>query len=116
MAREVLDLLASHLKPGITTDELDAVCHQACIDRDSYPSPLNYNRFPKSVCTSINEVICHVRRPIELGAATDPQGIPDQRPLVEGDIINLDVTLCKLFKQTEADDRLQGCASRLRTS
>ncbi|GFZ45727.1 aspartyl aminopeptidase [Saitozyma sp. JCM 24511] len=79
MAREVLDILASHIRPGITTDELDAICHEECIKRNAYPSPLNYNKFPKSVCTSVNEVICH--------------GIPDQRPLVEGDIINLDVTL-----------------------
>lgn len=79
LAREVLDLVASHVKPGVTTDELDAICHQACIDRNSYPSPLNYVKFPKSICTSVNEVICH--------------GIPDQRPLQEGDIINLDVTL-----------------------
>lgn len=76
----MLDLVASHVKPGVTTDELDAICHQACIDRNSYPSPLNYVKFPKSICTSVNEVICH--------------GIPDQRPLQEGDIINLDVTLC----------------------
>lgn len=80
LSREVLDLVASHIKPGVTTDELDAICHQACIDRDAYPSPLNYAKFPKSICTSVNEVICH--------------GIPDQRPLVEGDIINLDVSLC----------------------
>lgn len=60
LAREVLDLTAAHIKPGVTTDELDAICHQACVDRDSYPSPLNYNAFPKSVCTSVNEVICHV--------------------------------------------------------
>ncbi|WWD16088.1 methionine aminopeptidase, type I [Kwoniella shandongensis] len=80
LSREVLDTVAAHIKPGITTDELDAICHQACIDRDAYPSPLNYAKFPKSVCTSVNEVICH--------------GIPDQRPLVEGDIINLDVSLC----------------------
>nr|XP_031857234.1 methionine aminopeptidase, type I [Kwoniella shandongensis]KAA5524306.1 methionine aminopeptidase, type I [Kwoniella shandongensis] len=79
LSREVLDTVAAHIKPGITTDELDAICHQACIDRDAYPSPLNYAKFPKSVCTSVNEVICH--------------GIPDQRPLVEGDIINLDVSL-----------------------
>ncbi|OCF36461.1 methionine aminopeptidase, type I [Kwoniella heveanensis BCC8398] len=83
LAREVLDLTASHIKPGITTDELDAICHQACVDRNSYPSPLNYAKFPKSVCTSVNECICH--------------GIPDQRPLVEGDIINLDVSLCECF-------------------
>lgn len=56
----MLDLVASHIKPGVTTDELDAICHQACLDRDSYPSPLNYSGFPKSVCTSVNEVICHV--------------------------------------------------------
>ncbi|KAL7424148.1 Methionine aminopeptidase 1 [Cryptotrichosporon argae] len=79
LTREVLDLVASHIRPGVTTDELDAICHQACIDRDSYPSPLNYVKFPKSICTSVNEVICH--------------GIPDQRPLVEGDIVNLDVSL-----------------------
>ncbi|WVO14025.1 methionine aminopeptidase, type I [Cryptococcus depauperatus] len=79
LSREVLDIVASHIRPGITTDELDAICHQACIDRDSYPSPLNYFGFPKSICISVNEVVCH--------------GIPDQRPLQEGDIINLDVSL-----------------------
>jgi len=79
LAREVLDIAASHIRPGITTDEIDAVVHQACIERNAYPSPLNYRHFPKSVCTSINEVICH--------------GIPDHRKLQEGDIINIDVTL-----------------------
>ncbi|ETS75262.1 methionine aminopeptidase 1 [Pestalotiopsis fici W106-1] len=79
LAREVLDIVAAELKPGITTDYLDEVCHKACIERNSYPSPLNYNHFPKSICTSPNEVICH--------------GIPDQRILLDGDIINLDVTL-----------------------
>ncbi|KAI9446485.1 methionine aminopeptidase [Lactarius indigo] len=79
LAREVLDTAASHIRPGITTDEIDAVVHQACIERNAYPSPLNYRHYPKSVCTSINEVICH--------------GIPDQRKLQEGDIINIDVTL-----------------------
>ncbi|TFY81016.1 hypothetical protein EWM64_g2995 [Hericium alpestre] len=79
LAREVLDLAASHVRPGVTTDEIDAVVHQACIDRNAYPSPLNYRHFPKSVCTSVNEAICH--------------GIPDQLKLVEGDIINIDVTL-----------------------
>jgi len=79
LAREVLDIAASHIRPGITTDDIDVVVHQACIDRNAYPSPLNYRCFPKSVCTSINEVICH--------------GIPDQRKLQEGDIINIDVTL-----------------------
>ena len=75
----MLDIAARALRPGITTDEIDAIVHAACIERDAYPSPLNYRNFPKSVCTSINEVICH--------------GIPDKRPLKDGDIINLDVTL-----------------------
>nr|OQO18667.1 hypothetical protein B0A51_14315 [Rachicladosporium sp. CCFEE 5018] len=79
LAREVLDIAAAALKPGITTDQIDEIVHKACVERDSYPSPLNYCEFPKSVCTSPNEVICH--------------GIPDQRPLKDGDIINLDVTL-----------------------
>lgn len=79
LAREVLDICAAAVRPGITTDELDEIAHKACIERDSYPSPLNYVNFPKSICTSINEVICH--------------GIPDQRKLVDGDIINLDITL-----------------------
>jgi methionyl aminopeptidase len=70
------------IAPGVTTDELDALCHRLCIEAGGYPSPLNYGldpSFPKSLCTSVNEVICH--------------GIPDSRPLRDGDIINLDVTL-----------------------
>ncbi|KAI1075902.1 methionine aminopeptidase 1 [Whalleya microplaca] len=79
LARQVLDVVAAELKPGITTDYLDEVCHNACIARNSYPSPLNYNHFPKSLCTSPNEVVCH--------------GIPDQRILLDSDIINLDISL-----------------------
>lgn len=79
ISREILDITASHIKPGITTDELDAILHKECVKRNAYPSPLNYYNFPKSVCTSINEVICH--------------GIPDKTPLNDGDIINLDVTI-----------------------
>ncbi|KAE9387492.1 methionine aminopeptidase [Gymnopus androsaceus JB14] len=75
LSREVLDIAASHVRPGITTDELDEIVHNATIERNAYPSDLNYRNFPKSVCTSINEVICH--------------GIPDQRILQEGDIINI---------------------------
>ncbi|KAG8627376.1 hypothetical protein KVT40_004859 [Elsinoe batatas] len=78
-AREVLDIVAAEVKPGVTTDYLDEVCHKACVERKSYPSPLNYNHFPKSLCTSPNEVVCH--------------GIPDQRILLDGDIINLDISL-----------------------
>ncbi|KAJ6620275.1 peptidase M24, structural domain-containing protein [Mycena sp. CBHHK59/15] len=75
MSRQVLDLAAAAVRPGITTDEIDEIVHNATIERNAYPSDLNYREFPKSVCTSINEVICH--------------GIPDQRKLREGDIINL---------------------------
>ncbi|KAJ7172508.1 peptidase M24, structural domain-containing protein [Mycena filopes] len=79
MSREILDLAAAAVRPGITTDEIDEIVHNATIERNAYPSPLNYRNFPKSVCTSINEVICH--------------GIPDRRKLREGDIINLDVSV-----------------------
>uniref|UniRef100_A0A7S0ZCV3 Methionine aminopeptidase n=1 Tax=Timspurckia oligopyrenoides TaxID=708627 RepID=A0A7S0ZCV3_9RHOD len=79
LAREVLDEAASVVKVGVTTDEIDKIVHEACIARDSYPSPLNYYHFPKSCCTSVNEVICH--------------GIPDDRPLQNGDIVNIDITL-----------------------
>ncbi|GAA6051554.1 hypothetical protein JCM3770_000413 [Rhodotorula araucariae] len=79
LSREVLDIAAAAIRPGITTLELDAIVHEECLKRDSYPSPLNYGLFPRSVCTSINEIICH--------------GIPDARPLEDGDIINLDVSL-----------------------
>jgi len=77
-AREVLDLAGRAVKPGITTDEIDRIVHEATVSRGGYPSPLNYHNFPKSCCTSVNEVICH--------------GIPDDRPLQEGDIVNIDIT------------------------
>jgi methionyl aminopeptidase len=79
LAAEVLIEAGNAVVPGITTDEIDRLVHEGAIARDSYPSPLNYRGFPKSVCTSVNEVICH--------------GIPDSRKLVEGDIVNIDVTL-----------------------
>ncbi|WP_022872465.1 type I methionyl aminopeptidase [Nesterenkonia alba] len=66
------------IAPGVTTDELDAFAHQYLIDRGAYPSCLGYRGFPKSICTSVNEVICH--------------GIPDSTVLAEGDIVNLDIT------------------------
>ena len=78
-AAEVLAETAAAVRPGITTDELDAICHAACISRGGYPSPLNYHGYPKSLCTSVNEVICH--------------GIPDDRALSDGEIVNLDVTI-----------------------
>lgn len=67
------------VRPGIRTDEIDEAVHQMCIDKGVYPSPLNYYHFPKSVCTSVNEIICH--------------GIPDARELQDGDIVNIDVTV-----------------------
>jgi len=79
IAREVTDIAAKLVRPGVTGDEIDKAVHAACMERGVYPSPLNYNGFPKSVCVSVNEVICH--------------GIPDARPLVDGDIVNLDVTV-----------------------
>lgn len=79
LGREVLDEAANAIDIGVTTDEVDRVVHEACIERDCYPSPLNYYNFPKSCCTSVNEVICH--------------GIPDLRPLEDGDLCNVDVTI-----------------------
>ena len=81
LARRALDAGHRAIKPGVTTEEIDRVVHEFIIANDAYPSPLNYYKFPRSICTSINEVICH--------------GIPDSRPLEEGDIINLDITLYK---------------------
>ncbi|CAD2217475.1 metallo-peptidase, Clan MG, Family M24 [Angomonas deanei] len=78
LSREVLDLACAAARPGVTTDEIDRIVHEATVERGMYPSPLNYYNFPKSVCTSINEIICH--------------GIPDSRELQEGDIVNLDVS------------------------
>jgi methionyl aminopeptidase len=78
MAADILRLAGDMVKPGITTDQIDRYVHQLTIDRGAYPSPLNYHGYPKSVCTSVNEIICH--------------GIPDSRVLQDGDIINLDVT------------------------
>ncbi|KAG7315919.1 hypothetical protein KOW79_020785 [Hemibagrus wyckioides] len=79
LARQILLLAGSSLKVGMTTDEIDFIVHQETIRYDAYPSPLHYGGFPKSVCTSVNNVVCH--------------GIPDSRPLQDGDIINIDVTV-----------------------
>ncbi|XP_046741685.1 methionine aminopeptidase 1 [Diprion similis] len=79
LGREVLDEAARVCDVGVTTAEIDRIVHEACIERDCYPSPMNYYEFPASCCTSVNEVICH--------------GIPDTRPLEDGDICNVDVTV-----------------------
>ena len=78
-AKEILRRAGEIVRPGITTDEIDIFVHDLTIEMGGYPSPLNYHGYPKSVCTSVNEVICH--------------GIPDSRVLEDGDIVNLDVTI-----------------------
>ncbi|GFH13521.1 uncharacterized protein HaLaN_09421, partial [Haematococcus lacustris] len=75
LAAQVLEHAASLALPGVTTEEIDRAVHAMIIGAGAYPSPLNYGRFPKSVCTSVNECVCH--------------GIPDDRPLAKGDIVNI---------------------------
>ncbi|XP_026280522.1 methionine aminopeptidase 1D, mitochondrial [Frankliniella occidentalis] len=79
LARKVLDHIGREAKIGVTTEELDRIAHELIIEANAYPSPLYYKGFPKSVCTSVNNVVCH--------------GIPDDRPLEDGDIVNIDVTV-----------------------
>jgi methionyl aminopeptidase len=78
IAARAMEEAAKHIAPGVTTDELDAVAHEYMCDHQAYPSDLGYRGFPKSLCASVNEVICH--------------GIPDSTELRDGDIVNLDVT------------------------
>ena len=78
LAAQALAAAASVAAPGVSTDEIDRVGHEFLLDHGAYPSTLGYRRFPKSLCTSVNEVICH--------------GIPDDRPLEDGDIFNIDIT------------------------
>ncbi|MCA9718332.1 MAG: type I methionyl aminopeptidase [Myxococcales bacterium] len=79
LAASVLEFIEPHVKPGVSTGHLDRLCHEYIMDHGAYPSPLNYKGFPKSICTSINEVVCH--------------GIPNDKQLLrDGDIINLDIT------------------------
>lgn len=78
-AARVLKLAGEAVKPGITTDEIDRITHEAYLAEGGYPSTLNYHGYKKSLCTSVNEVVCH--------------GIPDSRPLEDGDIVNLDITI-----------------------
>jgi len=78
IAARAVDEVAQAIAPGVTTDELDAIGHDYLVAHDAYPSALGYRGFPKSICTSVNEVICH--------------GIPDDTVLVEGDIVKVDIT------------------------
>jgi methionyl aminopeptidase len=79
LAAETLDMITEHVKPGVTTDLLNDLCHDFITAHGATPSPLNYRGFPKSICTSINHVVCH--------------GIPGERKLLDGDILNIDVTV-----------------------
>lgn len=82
LAAEVLSMIEEHVRPGVTTAELDRICHRHIVEKqDAVPAPLNYRGFPKSICTSINHVICH--------------GIPGPKKLRKGDILNIDVTVIK---------------------
>ena len=79
LAAEVLDFITPHVVPGATTGALDELCHEFILDHDAVPAPLNYRGFPKSICTSVNHVVCH--------------GIPGDKVLKDGDILNIDITV-----------------------
>lgn len=79
LAAEVLDYIADFVKPGVTTLELNDICHAMITEHNAIPAPLGYRGFPKSICTSVNHVVCH--------------GIPDAKKLQNGDIVNIDVTV-----------------------
>ncbi|MCB1922248.1 MAG: type I methionyl aminopeptidase [Gammaproteobacteria bacterium] len=82
LAAEVLEMIGEHVRPGITTEELDRICHDYIVDTQrAIPAPLNYRGFPKSICTSVNHQVCH--------------GIPGNKVLKDGDIVNIDVTVIK---------------------
>lgn len=82
LAGEVLRMIAPHVQPGVTTEEINAICHDYIVNQQqAIPAPLNYRGFPKSVCTSVNDVVCH--------------GIPGEKKLKKGDIVNIDVTVIK---------------------
>ena len=82
LAAEVLEMIEPHVKAGITTNELDQICHDYIVNQQqAIPAPLNYHGFPKSICSSVNHVICH--------------GIPNEKRLKNGDIVNLDITVIK---------------------
>ena len=82
MAAEVLDMITEHVKPGVTTDELNTLCHEhITVKQGAIPAPLNYRGFPKSICTSLNHQVCH--------------GIPGDRALKKKDIVNIDITVIK---------------------
>lgn len=79
LAAEVLDFIGDYVKQGVATNELDRLCHDMIVGAGATPAPLNYKGYPKSICTSVNHVVCH--------------GIPDEKKLRDGDIVNIDVTV-----------------------
>ncbi|RCU48865.1 type I methionyl aminopeptidase [Corallincola luteus] len=82
LAADVLEMIGPYVKKGVTTDELNQICHDYIVDvQNAIPAPLNYHGFPKSICTSVNHVICH--------------GIPSDKQLKDGDIVNIDITVIK---------------------
>lgn len=82
LAADVLDMIAPYVVPGITTNQLDKLCHDFIVDvQQAIPAPLNYHGFPKSICTSVNHTVCH--------------GIPSEKKLKSGDIVNIDITVIK---------------------
>ena len=82
LAADVLEMIEPHVKPGVTTNELDKICHDYIVnEQQAIPAPLNYRGFPKSICTSINHQVCH--------------GIPSEKKLKKGDIVNIDITVIK---------------------
>jgi len=82
LAADILDMIGEHVRPGVSTIELDQICHDHIVNvQNAIPAPLNYRGFPKSICTSVNHVVCH--------------GIPGERVLRNGDILNIDITVIK---------------------
>jgi len=82
LAAQVLEMIHDYVQVGVTTNELDQICHDYIVDvQKAIPAPLNYHGFPKSICTSVNQVVCH--------------GIPNDKPLKQGDLINIDITVIK---------------------
>ena len=78
LAAECLDMITEHVVPGVTTEHLNRLCHEFTLDHGAVPAPLGYRGFPKSICTSVNHVVCH--------------GIPGDKVLRDGDVVNIDVT------------------------
>lgn len=109
IAADALVEVGRHVAPGVTTDELDRIGHEYLIAHGAYPSTLGYKGFPKSLCTSVNEVICH--------------GIPDDRPLADGDVVKVDITAyvdgvhgdnCATFFAGDASDEVRALGERTR--